>query len=215
MKQLNVLVLLLILCLIIPTRIFCNKKPLLLSNADTIASLSSGDIILFKHDEMSVLTKCITYFSHVGIVLKTNDQSYILENHAYGDATDMNINTGGVHLHNLHKRLITYKGNFQVLKLNAPLNNAQVNGLIDTYHDRYKKFEFKDNLVYDYIQECFLGTKKLSRYNCSEFIMTVLNDLGMINENVQCKVPDSFIDLPKYRLQKQYFRFSESLKRCN
>ena len=184
-------------------------------NADTIASLSSGDIILFKHDEMSVLTKFITYFSHVGIVLKTNDQSYILENHAYGDATDININTGGVHLHNLHKRLITYKGNFQVLKLNVPLNNAQVNGLIDTYHDRYKKFEFKDSLINDYIQECFLGTKKLNKYNCSEFIMTVLNDLGMNNKNVQCTVPDSFLDLPMYRLQKQYFRFSGLLKRCN
>jgi hypothetical protein len=87
---------------------------------------NTGDIILFRWNDIDLGFRIFSKFSHVGMIYKKNKRLYILETHPEGETSNIGIDTSGVHLHNLKKRIRYYNGTVYYAKLNLS-NDAKLN----------------------------------------------------------------------------------------
>jgi len=176
------------------------------SNTLSIESLynncKTGDIIFFRYKSVLLFDKLFSTYSHVGMVIEIDNEKYIIEIHEKGDAKNMGIETGGVHLHDLIDRINTYEGNTYYSKLKYDIDKDIINKFINNI-DEYKKIEFESSYKFYILNNCLLDRiynkcirKNTNKKFCSEFVMFCLYELRIVeNDCSHCVFPDDFIHL--------------------
>lgn len=153
--------------------------------------LDTGDLVLFCSSDYigKVIRKFSNYyFSHCGIIIRHNNQLYVLE-------CDMDSNYDfitqkedkyGVHLVSLDDKLKDYTGNiFGYCKLEKNnINELKLNNIIN----ECQNIEFNNNVFAWYSSRLknnnisnFLKNK--NRMFCSEFVAYVYQKLGILKQN--------------------------------
>ena len=139
--------------------------------------LDTGDLMLFSSDtlvsyspELKILGTCP--WSHVGVVLRENNQLYILE-----CTTDKSLIRGSNKIP--ISRINRYNGNVGIMKLNKPipLNNI--------YYELGFEFDYEPNLLGYYLEKVFNVDLKLSKkgIHCCEYIGNLLQEWGVLNKS--------------------------------
>lgn len=83
------------------------------------STCNTGDILLFRWNDIDLGFRIFSKFSHVGMIYKKkNGKVYVLETHPEGETSNFGVDTSGVHLHNIKKRIRHYNGTVYYAKLN-------------------------------------------------------------------------------------------------
>jgi hypothetical protein len=171
---------------------------------DIYSTLNTGDLIYFKYTNAEWYYELVTPFTHIGMVVKINNELYILESHVRGATEIIGMDTEGVNLYPLKLRIQTYKGHVFASKLNSEFmpDNKRIEYFMSRI-DYYKSIPFKNDSKQFFIKNCI--TNKYSASNptgslmCSEFIGLCLKDLGILDPtfNYICVLPGDFQYLKK------------------
>jgi hypothetical protein len=165
-----------------------NKKYSITLLDNNLNNIKTGDLILFSSYTYYPLFRIFGdhTFSHIGIVVKFNNQLYSLE---LFDIYPINNKIYyNKNLIPLYTRLNTYTGTTFIASLKKPLNNIQLQKLF--------KFINKKAKFYNPIELYFAKLHNFNfknKYSCSSYIYHLLIYIGLIqNDNI------NNIDIHKY-----------------
>lgn len=169
--------------------------------------LKTGDLILFRWHSIDAMESLVTSFTHVGMVVKLNNNLYILETHMKGDTSHMGYETSGVNIYDLKNRINSYKGNIFLLPIKKKFMTFENEKEIILNITNYKKIPFHDKyenhfknicLLKKICKNCINKTNKNEMF-CSEFISKILQDINLMNENddISCMTPHDLLYIKK------------------
>jgi hypothetical protein len=202
-KILFILILVFICLLIVKIiNIYNLKKLNTISTENLYNKCKTGDIIYFRWNTVKMLNELYSKYTHIGMIVELNDEKYVFETHLKGDAIDMGVETGGVHLHKLIDRINNYNGNMYYSELKYNIDDDILNKFINNI-ETYKKIEFQDSYENHILNNCLLKRlyQKCINVNtqkkfCSEFVMFCLYELEILkNDCSYCVFPDDFKNL--------------------
>ena len=149
---------------------------------DNLLNIDTGDILLFSTYSYVPLMRIFGHkaFSHMGMVLKLDNQYYSLELTNFDMVNDQ-ICTNQI-IVPLYDRINTYSGNVFISKIQNPLSSIQFRKLYNLIK--------KDNI--------FLKTTKLylnmihnidftNQFTCSTYIFYILQHLNIIDSKIKIK----------------------------
>lgn len=165
-------------------------------------NLKSGDILLFRHDDMAVTTRRIfgDEYSHTGIVYQDSRTGilYLLESDkAIYDAEFLGYRRDGPRITPLWTRLNIYQGRKFVKRLSKPMDPGRA-ALYDRLVDDYTTRGFGSN-KWQYLTNCILmlNTDYKGAAFCSMFIAQVIRDLDLVELTTKdiCMRPQCFANI--------------------
>lgn len=180
----------------------------------------TGDIILFNSQFNYSSLFVMNHITHVGIIFKNNDGTFIFEvtNNKIHD--DINISTRNYILMTpIYKRLANYPGNIYYKKLNKKLTKKMYDTMKEFIEICYKT-KYYDINFFDYVfSKKILGEKFRNNINCVELIMELLYLLDLHDYEIYRKKicnPLKYIEnlstlkhdyeyLPMIKLEKQFY----------
>lgn len=169
---------------------------------DISSEVNTGDLISFAGrtalDKFIVGPITHSKETHIGMVLKNNDQTFILESHLYNYNYDnflRKVMNGGVNIVPLMKRLRKHGGRARIFKLNKNLRDVKYtfvheSGKRETLNGEqivWKFYEKNKNKRYDYFYPFNIISTKLDTryYFCSEMVARIYKILKILPEAVQ------------------------------
>ena len=176
----------------------------------------TGDLLYFRWNNVKLQNDIFSMFTHIGMILEINNDKFIIETHLEGDAKELGVTTGGVHLHKLSDRIKYYDGTIYHSPLKQDIDKDKLILFIKNI-DKYKNIQFtndyinyitKNCLIQKFFNNCIENNNK--KMFCSEFTLFCFYELGLIEKNCKCFYPSDFIHL-KY---KNEYLFGE-IKRVN
>ena len=174
----------------------CNE----VSVGEYIRTSKTGDLIMFRHDNTPFLHDVVSIFSHVGITIKhpVTGFPYILESFNEGDAKDIGIRTGGVHLTPLPERIRAYVGKVWVCAINRPPPTSRV---IEVVQPDLFKIPFDTDFITNFLtcKICPQCTKpSYEKMFCSVFAIETMKRLGIVRGDARsdCASPLDVLRAP-------------------
>jgi hypothetical protein len=166
--------------------------------------VKSGDILLFRHNDMNRNTKYIfgDEFSHIGIVYQDTKTGviYVLETTAEQVEEFQGNGRNGPKITPIWTRLSTYPGRICIKRLEKPLDIDRAtlfDTLIADYHTQ--SFDFPG---WQFFKSCvlMLGPAASENAHCSAFVAQVLEDLHLVEITTEdvCMRPECFVDLYRH-----------------
>lgn len=143
---------------------------------NNLSNIQTGDILLFSSYIYYPIFRIFgnKIFSHIGMVVKINNEYYSLE------MTDFYILNDKIYTHKslfpLYDRINKYTGNIFISKLKNPLNYSQLNklyNLISKSATFLNPIQLYINMIYDY--------KFNDKYTCSSYIYYILKELNILD----------------------------------
>ena len=165
---------------------------------DIVDDLNTGDIILFRAFKSNDITDFFIFrlfaslltnnFSHVGIVVKINNKSYIMEcSQEYLHCSYSNIIKNGTVIAEPSKRLNEYYGNIYIIKNN--LHNYIDNNSILPFFEKYKNCKYLEDLLV-----------------CTTFVNKFLYKNNITKKNSKIILPSYFIDKNLYNIDYKIYK---------
>jgi hypothetical protein len=142
--------------------------------------LKSGDLILFSNLNYSIIPRTIGHptFSHIGIVVKYNNELYSLEmvNNDY-------IYPGKLPLKNnilipLYDRIKYYSGSIYISKLLIPLSKDK-EYILQSYYNHNIHFLTATDIIFKFL---FVFKPKSNKQMCSQYIANILEELDILQD---------------------------------
>lgn len=140
--------------------------------------LKSGDLLLFSNLNYSIIPRTIGHptFSHIGIVVKYNNELYSLEmiNNDFiypGESPLQNII-----LIPLYDRIRFYSGYVYISSLLTPLSKDKEN-ILYSYYNRNIQFLTKTDILFKFL---YIFKKNSNKQMCSQYIANILEDLDIL-----------------------------------
>lgn len=148
----------------------------IISISSAINYLQSGDIILFRSNIINYKYFIFShsFFTHIGIVIKYNNNLYICEK----NIPDTEV-FGSSNINPLLDRIAQFNGSYYLMKLNKPLNFIREQLLIHfALNDK-----FIDPILYPNILNSIKGYFKLNyKYmHCFQYIAYILDHINITN----------------------------------
>ncbi len=167
-----------------------------INNINDNYKFKTGDIILFQNNNNDIYNY-LSYFTHAGIVIELNNVYYILEiNPIIKDYIFQNST-----IYNLYDRINNYDGIIFYLELNDKLDDIHINKFKENIN-KYLSIEFPYNYMMHVIQHTFnyffKSSNDFTYLTCGEYIIYILNDIGLIKEICYTKKPDDLLNLSQY-----------------
>jgi hypothetical protein len=168
---------------------------------ETYKIAKTGDILLFRWNNVDLLHNIISFFTHSGIIVEINNEKYVLETHMKNDTTQ----NGGVNLYKLSERINMYHGHNFLLRLKNNLVQSNHSHIIQQHIKQYLNLPFFDNYKKYYVQQCLPRKFCNSCFSqsppdtpflyCSQFVGIILKHLHLLNPNtnVNCISPYDLI----------------------
>lgn len=163
----------------------------------------TSDIIYFRWNEVDFHHEIISPFTHIGmVVVKPDNQKYIIETHLSGDTSDIGTYRGGINVYPLKLRLNNYKGHtfLSKIKLEYKPNQNQIQDFILKINDYKSNIPFHDDYKGYFINNCLKNRlfntpiEKKKGMFCSEFMGFCLKELNIVDDDFifNCLVPGDF-----------------------
>ena len=205
MKLILIIIAILIMNIYVVSRIYHRKNAKKIKYSEIFSQLKTGDIILFRADDASLVPILIfgDSFSHVGIVYEKDGQYFIVESVGGKDHNGMGNNERGVTISPLYAKILTYPGTTYLKRLNKPLDFAKLR-LFDIAIEKYGGSNFYYKNPVEYAKKCVIIARnknnKSNNFSCAMIISRIIQDIGLIkiNNNEICMRPQCFNNLYKY-----------------
>ncbi len=152
---------------------------------------TSGDLILFRWNPVGPIFRFFTKYNHGGLVVGDR----ILECHPEGDAEDIGVFSGGVHLNPLMERLKTYNGRCfisrQQIDISDHIDKVDLSEFLDRPFDDNFRATFVKSVVYKLFSVADTSTKP--DMCCSELVEAVLQKINVSMDPSTVTTPSSFL----------------------
>lgn len=161
---------------------------------EILNSLDDGDLVFLCGDtvgERWCRWWCGSKFSHVGMIVKENDEIYVLDSDLGHKMKD------GVRIQKLRIKLDRWKG-FKVIAIKKLINKPEnIHELLLICTGKYKPLDFDNKMFSWFFEKVGKGDyfKSTDSVFCSEFVAMVLQDLGIITDS---RKPYSYSPLDFY-----------------
>ncbi len=171
------------------------------------ATLATGDLILFRHESIDCLYELFDSYTHVGMVIVSNDnsQKHIIETHKLGDTRNITgYDVQGVNMYDLRSRVAAYDGWVYVLRINRDLVKEGLGDLIKKRLHEYQRIPFFEEYRPLFVKYCIpnkvFRVAKSPHHTgmfCAEFICQLLKKHGILpyTHECDCMTPGSFMKL--------------------
>ena len=192
------------LCAVLVFACLWFRAPLWTHKVADMASLRTGDLVLFKFGSRDLSYKdVVTVLTHVGIVVRKDGVPHILEMHEAGDLRALGIDEGGVHLNPLADRVRTYEGVAFALRLRphvapdeAALHAAMPDLMRIPFYEEYHKHFTTYCVPRMLCRRCMKPAAPRPSMFCSEFVGRCLQVLGVLPpQNFGCTPPERFMHM--------------------
>lgn len=164
---------------------------------NTYKIAKTGDILLFRWNNIDIFHNLVSFFTHSGIIIEINNEKYVLETHMKDDT-----NNHGVNLYKLKDRITMYNGHNFLLRLKdtlkpTPIHQKTLNNYLNTpFFDHYKQYYIQHCLPRKICKHCFSQPPPdTPLMYCSQFVGTILKHLQLLHPttNVNCISPYDLI----------------------
>lgn len=156
----------------------------------------TGDIIYFRWHTVDAQHDLVSKFTHVGLIVEKDNEKFILETHKKGDTVHMGVESGGVHMYPMKKRIEMYEGlNFFAKNKRSPtLPNKLEEYMKIPFYDDYTGHFTRTCLIKSLCEKCIDDDRKKKGMFCSEFVGYLLKEMGMLEQtrDLYCLSPESF-----------------------
>lgn len=148
-------------------------------------NLQTGDLILFNYNHAEIWTRIFgnTMYSHIGIIIKIDNEFYIYEiikdDYKYKGKKYQNVQ-----LSNLDDRINNYVGNVYIGLLKNKLSDEQLN-LVYKYIDNHKNIKFGN--ILSFFINIVLGININNTYFCNELISNLLDNINLSTKKLTTK----------------------------
>lgn len=144
----------------------------------------TGDLIFFRSAEVDPVHDVVSWFTHVGVVVKQPGMDPTLAEMHEGTATQR----PGLHFNDVRRRVTEFRGRAFVVPVHKTVDGTEVMRVIRSVDNPYPRH------LRNHVAKCALlpgyksapGNRPLM---CSEFVLRVLDTLGVLRCDYRCKTP--------------------------
>lgn len=182
-------------------------KRVRLARLERILEMSkTGDLVLFRWNTVDALHEVFTSFTHVGMVVDIMGEKHILETHMEGDAVNIGVMDGGVHMYPFKQRVSAYDGEVFLLVRDQDIDETTeetfklvtLPQLYDIPFDDAHRDHFKHYCIPNMLCSwCMTRPDVRPGMFCSEFVGHLLKELKLQGSGFEtgCLTPGDFVNI--------------------
>lgn len=154
----------------------------------------TGDLVFFKRPDAGLLHRIVSPMTHVAIVVMhpTSGEPWLVETH---DDKAVRGHGAGVHAYPARPRLLEFKGELFVVRIQCPLSAARVMRAVDGL----RTVPYMSRGMHRYFATCKLlpevGVCRPPGMVCSELVLHILNQLGILTTAWHCATPSDVLHM--------------------